>query len=124
MTHDEALALYSAEPKVVAKILCDLSNTIESQQEQVKALDVKVPIYDRSDLDGFYLAVGTSGNQYKNGPVAGKIMAEIIEACENGHDHDSEPVSVPLHYIDFSLNTGTFSRNREIIRDSSFSVLG
>ena len=42
MTHDEALALYKAGPKVVAKILCDLSNTIESQQEQIKALEVKV----------------------------------------------------------------------------------
>jgi len=42
MTHDEALALYNAGPKVIAKILCDLSNTIESQQEQIKALEVKV----------------------------------------------------------------------------------
>jgi transposase len=42
MTHDEALALYNAGPKVVAKILCDLSNTIESQQEKIKALEVKV----------------------------------------------------------------------------------
>ncbi len=36
MTYDEALALYNAGPKVVAKILCDLSNTIESLQEQIK----------------------------------------------------------------------------------------
>ena len=42
MTHDEALALYTAGRKVVAKLLCDLSNTIESQQEQIKALEVKV----------------------------------------------------------------------------------
>ena len=42
MRYDEALALYNAGPKVVAKILCDLSNTIESQQEQIKALEVKV----------------------------------------------------------------------------------
>jgi len=42
MRHDEALALYNAGPKVVVKILCDLSNTIESQQEQIKALEVKV----------------------------------------------------------------------------------
>ena len=42
MTHDEALALYNAGPKVVAKILCDFSNAIESQQEQIKALEVKI----------------------------------------------------------------------------------
>ena len=42
MTHDEALALYNAGANVVAKILCDLSNTIESQQEQIKALELKI----------------------------------------------------------------------------------
>ena len=42
MTHDEALALYNAGPKFVVKMLCDLSNTIESQQKQIKALEVKV----------------------------------------------------------------------------------
>ena len=42
MTPDEALALYNAGPEVVTKTLCDLSNTIESQQEQIKALEAKV----------------------------------------------------------------------------------
>lgn len=42
MTHDEALAVYNAGAKVVAQILCDLSHTIESQQAQIKALEVKV----------------------------------------------------------------------------------
>jgi transposase len=42
MTHDEALALYNAGANVVAKILCDLSKTIESQQEQIKALELKI----------------------------------------------------------------------------------
>jgi len=42
MRHDEALVLYNAGPKVVANILCDLSNTIESQQEQIKVLELKV----------------------------------------------------------------------------------
>ncbi len=83
-----------------------------------------IPIYDRSDLPGFYLAIGTSGNQYKNGPVIGQLLCEIIEACENGHDHDKNPVQVKLRHIDFTLSTGIFSRNREIIEGSSFSVLG
>jgi transposase len=42
VTHDEALALYNAGPKVVTKVLCDLSKTIESQQEQIKVLEAKV----------------------------------------------------------------------------------
>ena len=53
-----------------------------------------IPIYDRSELPGFYMAVGTSGNQFKNAPVVGHCMAELIEACENGHDHDADPVRV------------------------------
>ena len=83
-----------------------------------------IPIYDKSDLQGFYLAIGTSGNQYKNGPAIGLLLAEIIDACENGHDHDQNPVQVSLRNIDFKLNTGIFSRNRDIIAGSTFSVLG
>ncbi len=83
-----------------------------------------IPIYDKSDLGGFYLAIGTSGNQYKNGPVIGQLLSEIIMACENGHNHDNSPVQVKLRNIDYTLNTGIFSRNREIIEGSTFSVLG
>lgn len=83
-----------------------------------------IPIYDKTDLPGFYLAIGTSGNQYKNGPVIGQLLAEIIDACEKGHDHDTAPVQVKLRNIEFTLNTGIFSRNREIIEGSTFSVLG
>ena len=83
-----------------------------------------IPIYDKSDLGGFYLAIGTSGNQYKNGPVVGHLMAELIDACEKGHDHDNDPVNVELRHIDFTLSTGFCSRLREVIQDSSFSVLG
>jgi sarcosine oxidase subunit beta len=88
------------------------------------ASDDFIPIYDKSDLKGFYMAIGTSGNQYKNGPVIGQILAEIIDGCEKGHDHDQAPIQVKLRNIDFTLDTGIFSRNREIIKGSSFSVLG
>ena len=83
-----------------------------------------VPIYDKSDLKGFYMAVGTSGNQYKNGPVIGQVLAEIIDACESGRDQDKDPVRVTLRNIDFTVNSAIFSRNREIIANSTFSVLG
>lgn len=83
-----------------------------------------IPIYDKSDLAGFYLAVGTSGNQYKNGPIAGLLMAEVIDACEKGHDHDEDPVKVECPITGLVLNAGFYSRNREINQDSSFSVLG
>ncbi|MCH8002012.1 MAG: FAD-binding oxidoreductase, partial [Proteobacteria bacterium] len=83
-----------------------------------------IPIYDKSDLAGFYMAVGTSGNQFKNAPIAGEMMAELIAACEGGQDHDREPVSFHLKYIGHTLNLGFFSRLREVNPDSSFSVLG
>ncbi len=83
-----------------------------------------IPIYDKSDLAGFYLAVGTSGNQFKNAPVAGAMMAELIEACQAGRDHDREPVSCRLRYLDRSVDIGFYSRRREINTESSFSVLG
>ena len=83
-----------------------------------------IPVYDRSDLGGYYLAVGTSGNQFKNAPMVGQLMAKLIAACEAGHDHDRDPVSVVGPYTGQRLDVGFFSRNREVIRDSSFSVLG
>jgi sarcosine oxidase subunit beta len=70
------------------------------------------------------MAVGTSGNQYKNAPVAGAMMAYLIEQVEAGLDHDKDPVRYPLKYVDRQLNLGSFSRLREINRDSSFSVIG
>ena len=83
-----------------------------------------IPVYDRSDLPGFYMAVGTSGNQYKNAPVAGKLMAELISAVEAGRDHDRDPVRLRLKYTQRDLDLGFFSRLREINTESSFSVIG
>ena len=84
-----------------------------------------LPIYDRTDLDGFYVAIGTSGNQYKNAGVAGQAMADLIEAVEGGHDHDAEPLQTrrSLHGRDRST-CRRISRNREINPDSSMSVHG
>lgn len=83
-----------------------------------------IPIYDRTNLRGFYVAIGTSGNQFKNAPFAGHAMAELIEAVEAGHDHDTDPVQVHGRYTGATIDLGFFSRNREINQDSSFSVCG
>ncbi len=83
-----------------------------------------IPIYDKSSLPGFYMACGSSGNQYKNAPIAGKMMAALVDYCENGGDHDREPLQFRMPYVDRDLNVGFYSRKREINKDSSFSVLG
>lgn len=83
-----------------------------------------IPIYDNSDLPGFYMAVGTSGNQFKNAPVVGEMMAELIAACEAGHDHDRNPVTFRLKHAGRDVSLGFYSRLREVNPESSFSVLG
>ncbi len=83
-----------------------------------------IPIYDKSSLPGFYMACGTSGNQYKNAPIAGKMMAALIEYCEGGADHDTDPLQFTLPYIGRQIDVGFYSRKRPINQESSFSVLG
>ncbi len=84
-----------------------------------------LPIVDRSNLDGFYMAVGTSGNQFKNAPVLGDCMVELIDAVEGGHDHDHDPLVVTGRYRGLRIDLGTFSRRRSIADDSNHrGVLG
>ena len=58
------------------------------------------------------MAVGTSGNQFKNAPVAGAMMAELIIACEQGRDHDRDPLPFHLPRTGRTLSLGFFSRRR------------
>ncbi len=83
-----------------------------------------IPIYDKSSLPGFYMACGSSGNQYKNAPIAGKMMAALVAYCEGGGDHDEEPLQFRMPRIDRDLDVGFYSRKRAINKESSFSVLG
>jgi sarcosine oxidase, subunit beta len=83
-----------------------------------------IPIYDRTDLDGFYVAIGTSGNQFKNAPVVGQLMRALIEACESGTDHDRAPLTWTAPYTGLEVDLGHYSRLRTPNADSSFTVLG
>lgn len=83
-----------------------------------------IPIYDKTALPGFYVAIGTSGNQFKNAPVAGKMMTKLITECEAGRDHDADPVHIRFDNMGTEISIGFFSRNRAINPNSSFSVLG
>ena len=101
-----------------------IPNQFQGVVDLYDVTDDWIPIYDKSDLPGFYLAIGTSGNQYKNAPVVAKMMAELITQCENGKDHDQDPIVFHLEKMDRDINMKFYSRLREINQESSFSVLG
>jgi len=83
-----------------------------------------IPIYDKTDLPGFYVMIGTSGNQFKNCHVAAYCMTKLIGAVEAGQHHDTDPVKVVMPHTGWEMDMSAFSRNREINNASSFSVLG
>jgi len=57
--------------------------------------------------------------------VVGHLMAELIDRVEHGHDHDAEPVPVRCAYNEeIVLDSGFYSRLREVNPNSSFSVNG
>ncbi len=72
-----------------------------------------VPIYDCSSLKGYFMACGTSGNQFKNAPMSGIFMTALVEASEQGIDHDTDPVQVVGAHTGMTINLGAFSRLRE-----------
>lgn len=81
-----------------------------------------LPIYDRSCLPGFYMAVGSSGNQYRNAPAAGLMMSQLVQYCENGNDHDRHPLICELPNTGSSIDLSFYSRLREP-HEGSLSVM-
>ncbi len=99
----------------LARRLPDLG--VPNQPSGIAALydasDDWVPIYDRSSLHGFFMACGTSGNQFKNAPLAGQYLRTIIDATMSGHDHDAEPLRFRGSFTGDEIDLGSFSRRRE-----------
>lgn len=81
------------------------------------------PLYDKTGLAGFYMACGTSGNQFKNAPMVGVFMVELIEAAARGQDHDTDPVRVRGGRTGHEIDLSAFSRRRERSQTSG-TVLG
>jgi hypothetical protein len=63
-------------------------------------------------VDGFFMACGTSGNQFKNAPLVGKFMRVLIEAQEQGIDHDVTPLTVTGDFTGKEIHLDAFSRLR------------
>ncbi|WP_019970304.1 FAD-binding oxidoreductase [Mycobacterium sp. 141] len=82
------------------------------------------PIYDKTDQPGFYVAIGTSGNQFKTAPLVGRLMNTLITAVENGADHDNDPVHHIGEHTGLDMNIGAFSRKRPFNPDSTGTVMG
>ena len=59
-----------------------------------------------------------------NQQLTGKMMAELVEYCEGGADHDAVPLQFTLPYTGVEIDVGFYSRKRAINEQSSFSVLG
>ncbi len=81
------------------------------------------PIVDRTSLPGYYVCIGTSGSSFKTAPVLGRLVAEIVEACESGRNTDREPVRLHLPRTGVSVDTGFLSRLRGEIRTTG-TVIG
>ena len=82
-----------------------------------------IPIYDKSSLPGFFMACGTSGNQFKNAPLVGKFMRVLMEAEEQGVDHDLTPLSVTGEHTGKEIHLDAFSRLRTS-GDTAGNVMG
>jgi glycine/D-amino acid oxidase-like deaminating enzyme len=72
------------------------------------------PIYDRTERDGFYVAIGTSGNQFKNAPVVGRIMSAVIKG----------ETTVTGTHTGLEISLAAFARDRARNEDSTGTVMG
>lgn len=69
-----------------------------------------LPIYDRTCYDGLFVAMATSGTQFKTAPIVGELLRYIVESELAGRDHTTEPFPSPVSTRTYS--TAQFSRLR------------
>ncbi|MCS7483782.1 NAD(P)/FAD-dependent oxidoreductase [Umezawaea endophytica] len=119
-------AVFEAQVTRAARRLPDLAvpNRVRGVVGVYDVADDWTPIYDRSELEGYYLAIGTSGNQFKNAPVVGQLMTELISQVENGVDHDASPVRFRAPRTGLEIDLGAFSRKRNRHTANSGTVMG
>ena len=72
------------------------------------------PVYDGTERAGYYVAIGTSGNQFKNAPVVGKIMSQVIKG---------EATLVGQH-TGLEISLAAFRCHRARNPDSTGTVMG
>lgn len=72
------------------------------------------PIYDRTERPGFFVAIGTSGNQFKNAPLAGRFLAALLRGES----------SVVGEHTGLTIDLAAFSRLRPRNAASTGTVMG
>ena len=77
------------------------------------------PIYDKSNINGYYMAMGSSGNQFKNAGAIGPMFADLVEKVENGYNHDFNSVKHKLKYTEGEIDMKIFSRLREPMKTAT-----
>jgi sarcosine oxidase subunit beta len=119
-------AVFEAQVTRAARRLPDLAvpNRARGVVGVYDVADDWTPIYDRTELDGYYVAIGTSGNQFKNAPVVGQLMTELIDQVEDGADHDASPVRFRAPRTGLEIDLGAFSRKRDRNTANSGTVMG
>ncbi|WP_226354277.1 FAD-binding oxidoreductase [Pseudonocardia sp. ICBG601] len=119
-------AVFQAQVTRAARRLPDLGvpNRARGVVGVYDVADDWTPIYDRTGLPGFYVAIGTSGNQFKNAPVVGRFMRTIIECVENGVDHDTTPARFTAPLTGATIDLGAFSRRRPVGPGGPGTVMG
>lgn len=75
------------------------------------ATDDWQPIYDRTCFDGLFVAMGTSGNQFKTAPIVGDLLRQIIELERDGIDHTTRALKSPISEREYS--SAPYSRTRD-----------
>ena len=72
------------------------------------------PIYDRTERDGYFVAIGTSGNQFKNAPLVGSFLAALVRG---------ESTYTGVH-TGLTIDLTAFSRIRPRNAASTGTVMG
>jgi len=93
MTPDEALALYNAGPKVVTKVMCHLSNTVQSQQEQIMVLELKVAKLSKNSSNSSKRPSSDDITKPKSNKKQGKGKLKI--GGQPGHERHDRPLFAP-----------------------------
>jgi sarcosine oxidase subunit beta len=91
----------------------------------VSAYDITddwIPIYDRTNLGGYYVAIGTSGHQFKAAPFVGVLLSTLVNAVESGHDHDADPITVTGEWTGVEVELAHFSRRRAVAMHPQMGV--